>query len=248
MGTESHTQLEFIVLVAEVPDSSMAAKAAKKERARAFAKLRREKKAIERQQEKELVELLIQVGEAHCFYGEYEESISHCLQALQLDPTQTFLREYLVIGYTHLEEYESAKDLLIDALRDNPEAVWAYISLALHYSKVESNAEMARKLLIRALEIEPCCIQANNNLGCLYAGEGCYAEALTHFDAILVAQPDFARAHYMRIMIYLEECQYGEARAAFDQFNEQADISDPEDAKLLEEVKRSFSTQSVTLY
>ena len=238
-------QLEFDALLSEVPDSSAAAKLARKVRARALSKLRREKKAAELSERSELVELLGQLGMAKCYYGDHEESISHCLRALQLDPTQTFLREYLVIGYMHLEEYESAKDLLIDALRDNSEEAWAYIWLALHYSKVESNYDMARELLICALDIEPCSIPANNNLGCLYAGEGRYSEALTHFDAILVAQPDFARAHYMRVMIYLEECQYSEASAAFDHFIEKADISGAEDAEFLEEAKQSFSTQSL---
>lgn len=238
-------QLEFDNLLSEVPDSSAAAKLARKGRARALSKLRREKKAAELSERSELVDLLGKLGMAKCYYGDYEEAISYCRRALQLEPTETFLREYLVISYMHLEEYASAKDLLIDALRDNSEEVWAYTWLALHYSKVESNLEMARKLLIHALEIEPCNILANNNLGFLYAEEGLLGEALTHFDAILVTEPSFARAHYMRVMIYLEECQYSEASVAFDQLMEKADISDAEDAELVEEAKRSFSTQSL---
>jgi len=191
-----------------------------------------------------LVEMLIQLGTSHCYSGDYGKSIPHFLHALELDPTQTFIREYLASAYMHLEQYESAKDILIDALRDNSEEVWAYVGLAHHYSYVELNYGMARKLLMRALEIEPGCLQANHNLGCLYAGEGRYGEALAHFDAILAAQPGFAQAHYMRVMIYLEECQYSEASHAFDQYIEKADLSDAESAELLEEAKRSFSTQS----
>lgn len=44
---KAHPQMEFTDLLADVPDSTESAKAARRERARAWAKLRREKKAAE---------------------------------------------------------------------------------------------------------------------------------------------------------------------------------------------------------
>jgi|GEM_PF-2318073 len=235
------TQLEFADVVVEVPDSSAAARLARKERARVFAKLRREEKAAERRQEKELVEMLIQLGVSHHYYGNYEESIPPLLRALELDPAQTAVREYLVDAYMHMEAYESAKDLLIDALRDNPEELWAYIGLARHYSSIESNIEMAQQLLTRALELDPDNVQAHKNLGSLHFVENRLDEALAHFDRVISHQPENAHAHYGRVMAYLAKDLLSKAELALKLFAKKADITALKDAELLEEARESMT-------
>lgn len=171
-------QLEFTTLVAEVPDSSEAAKQIRRERARAFAQLRRDKAAAQREKREDLIRLLMQLGATHFCHGNYQEAVPQFVRVLGLDPTQTLARETLIIAYMHLQEYESAKDLLIDALRDNPADDWAYTALAFHYGEVHSNYGMAKKLLARALELSPDNAQAHHNLVIAHCatGELCEAE------------------------------------------------------------------------
>ena len=171
------SQLEFSTLIAEVPDSSEAAKQARRERARALSQLRRNKAAAERKKREDLVRLLMQLGATHYFDGNYLEAVPQFVRVLELDPTHALARETLIITYMRLEEYESAKDLLIDALRDNPQDDCAYTALAFHYAEVHSNFDMAKKLLARALELSPDNAQAHHNLVIAHCATGEISEA-----------------------------------------------------------------------
>lgn len=235
------TQLEFETLISEVPDSSNQAKQAKRERARALAKQRHEKETEEIQQRLELAGLLALRGDYEFSSCEFTKSISSYLEALQLNPTLTHVRGNLVVAYTQLNEHEVAKDLLIDALRDNPEELWAYIGLARHYSSIESNIEMAQQLLTRALELDPDDVQAHKNLGSLHFVENRLDEALAHFDRVISHQPENAHAHYGRVMAYLVKDLLSKAELALKLFVKQADTTALKDAELLKEARESMT-------
>ena len=110
--------------------------------------------------------------------------------------------------------------------------------------RADPNEAMVKKLLTRALEIDPACSAAHSHLGGLAYNERRYEAALTHFDAVLRTSPDCAWTHCRRVSIYLEQTRYTEASQAFDQMLENADFSDPEDAELLEELKLCFSREA----
>ncbi len=227
------TQLEFTALVAEVPDSSMEAKAAKRARARAFARLRREEQAAERRREEKLVEMLIQLGLTHHVHGEPGKSIPPLLRVLELDPSQVFVREFLVRDYIRMEDYGAAKDCIIDALRDTPETGWAYVGLAICYREADSDPQKAEQFLNRALEIDPYDAQALEHLGSLCLAEERFEDALGHFNRVGLLHPGRIYAHYGRIMSHLGLNSLSEAESALERLAQQADPATPEDAHLL---------------
>lgn len=239
-----HPQLEFVALLAEVPDSTLAVRRSKRERARALARLRREEKRVELNLCAEWADCYEALGQAQMDEEDFVAAIESFQQAMEMVPSRTFLREHIAFCHICLKEFESAKDLLIDILRDDPEEAPAYVALAATYVFADPNKEMAKKLLKRALEIDPAYCAAHRHLGGLATEEGSYEDALVHFNATLAVCPDCAWSHFMRVAIYLEQTRYTEASQAFDQMLENADFSDSKDAELLAELKLSFAMES----
>lgn len=241
-----HPQLEFVELLAEVPDSTLMVRSRKRERARALARLRREEKQVELHELKEIErsDSFAKLGEAQCIEGDYVASIESYERAMEIYPARTFFKLHVAVGYLYLNEFETAKDLLIDVLRKYPDEAAPYVALSDYYVRADPNEDMVTKLLARAIEIDPSSGAANNHFGSLAVKEGRFEDALAHFNATLTVYPDYAYAHYIRVSIYLEQTRYNEASQAFDQMLEIADFSDPKDAELLEKLKLSFAMES----
>lgn len=236
-------QLEFKTLVAEVLDASPAAvRRARKDRARAIVKLRHMRQAAEEERRKKVVDLLVQLGISYYAYEEFGESIPHLLRALELDPSQTHLCPYLACAYMQTEQYEQAKDLYLDALRDNPQEVWAYIGLALYYSKVERNYKQAEQLLVRAIELEPGDARAHNNLAAVYMAGERYTDAVKHMEKALLHDPGNPNAHFGRVMAYLAKGAHRQAKNALDVFARAADPTDAESAQFLVDAKAALNS------
>ena len=240
----SQPQLEFVDLIAEVPDSTLAVRSKKRERARELARLRREEKATELKLCAEWADCYEALGMAQMDEDDFVAAIESFQRAMEMVPSRTLYREHIAFCHICLKEFESAKDLLIDILRDDPEEAPAYVALAAYYVFADPNKEMAKKLLKRALEIDPDYCAAHRHLGGLATEEGSYEDALVHFNAILAVCPGCAWSHFMRVAIYLEQTRYTEASQAFDQMLENAVFSDSKDAELLAELKMSFSMES----
>lgn len=236
------TQLEFNDLLAEVPDSGPAARAARKERAKAFARLRREKKMAELRLREWWASYYEAEGKAQMNDAKYQAAIESFEAAMAMVPSRTLLREHVAFCYLCLEDFETAKDLLLDILRDDPNEAVAYGSLAAYYMRADPNDEMVKKLLTRALEIDPGYDVAHHALGQLAQNEQRFEDALVHYAAVLEEHPEDAWIHYRRITIYLEQKRYREAGDAFDLMLRTADFSDPWDAELLEDLKSGFAS------
>ena len=236
--------MEFVELLAEVPDSTSAVRRRKRERARALARLRREEKRAELKSRESWASYYEALGKAQMDKGDYPAAIESFQQAMEMIPARTLLREHIAFCHICLEEFESAKDLLIDILRDDPEEAPAYVSLAAYYMRADPDEAMVKKLLTRSLEIDPGCSAAHSTLGGIAQDEGRHEDALVHYAAVLRDSPDCAWTHYRWVMLYLEGNSYAKASEAFDQMLETADCSDPEDAEMLAKLKLSFSMES----
>lgn len=234
--------MEFTDLLAEVPDSSESAKAARRERARAWAKLRRERKTAELAVCIEWANYYEVLGKAQMDKNEFADAIESFQEAMAMVPARTLLREHVAFCYICLEEFETAKDLLLDILRDNPEEALAYTSLAAYYIRAEPNEEMVKKLLTRAIELDPAgSVEAHGYLAGMALKAGRQDDALAHYTAVLQQCPDCARPHYQRVTLCLENKRYAEASQAFAEMLEKVDLSEPDAAEIFEELKASFS-------
>ena len=231
------TQLEFTALVAEVPDSSVAAREAKRARARAFAQLRRQKKAEAQRIKEEWIHYYVALGFWHEFYGEYDEAVTALLAALELDPSHAPARQCLSMCYLALKDFDSAQDHLIHALRNNPRDGWAHAGLAIYYWQAEANLQMAEQLFDQALQLDPCSSNAHYLSGKFKYQCERTAEAEAHFDQAILHQPDNAEAHLARVILYLEQDSIGDAERALRMFVQQADTEDPESIQLLDQAK-----------
>jgi tetratricopeptide (TPR) repeat protein len=244
----SHPQLEFIDLLAEVSDSTQAMCSGKGESTPSLDWLRREEARAESELRLAWADWYEALGLARMDNCQYAAALDSFQRAMEMVPARKHLREPIAFCHICLEDYEVAKDLLIDVLRDNPEDVAAYMSLAQCYIYVghsfifpHPNNGMVKKLLSRILEIEPDHCIAHLELASIAHEEKCVEEALAHYERVLQVWPGSVWVHHMRVTSYLEENRYSEASQAFDDMLKNADASEPGYADLLEELKQCFS-------
>lgn len=241
-------QLEFIDLPTDVSDSTQAMCSGKRESTASLDRLRREEARAEWELRLAWADWYEALGSARMNNCQHAAAVESFQRAMEMVPARKHLREPIAFCYICLNDHEAAKDLLIDALCDNPEDVDALMTFVCCYMSSgdcslfpHPNNEIAQKLLSRVLEIEPDHCIAHLDLAGIAHEEKCAGDALAHYERVLQNWPKSAWVHYLRVTTYLEENRFSEASQAFDDMLENADGFDIGEADLLEELKLSFS-------
>jgi tetratricopeptide (TPR) repeat protein len=133
--------------------------------------------------------------------GNYRKAVEIYKRALELDPGLLGARRDLAMACVELEEFDEAKNHLIEVLRLDPKDCWSWVVLANLYSKHDKDFATAEKFHKRALEATPNDPWALNGLAAVKMEQGQPQEAIKCFDAAIAAHPKFANALYGKAMV-----------------------------------------------
>lgn len=143
--------------------------------------------------------------------------ISHLKKAIELH--DQFPQAYTLLGlaYNEQKKWKDAQSVLEKAVQQDPKAAEAYIQLgsALLQQKDYPGAERA---LNQGLQLNPEAQDspmAHYNLATAYFSGGQWQAAEPHAAKTIVAQPDFALAHWLMAQIMLKK---GDGRGAINEF------------------------------
>jgi tetratricopeptide (TPR) repeat protein len=78
--------------------------------------------------------------------------------------------------------------------------------------------DQARKLFERALQIDPKCIPALNNLGVMDHVQGKYDSARENFGQILKIDPKWAKAHFNLAVLYESPSMLDDRKKAIEHY------------------------------
>ncbi|MEI8314719.1 MAG: tetratricopeptide repeat protein [Verrucomicrobiota bacterium] len=133
--------------------------------------------------------------------GNYRKAVDIYKRALELDPGLLRARRDLAMAYVELEEFDEAKNHLIEVLRLDPKDCWSWVVLANLYSKHDKDFATAEKFHLRALDAKPNDPWALNGLAAVKMEQGQPNEAIKCFDAAIAAHPKFANALYGKAIV-----------------------------------------------
>ena len=170
--------------------------------------------------------------------GNYRKAVDIYKRAIELDPSLLCARRELAMAYVELEEFDEAKNHLVEVLRLDPKDAWSWVVLANHYSKREKDFSTAEQFYRRALEAKPNDAWALNGLGGLKVERGLPQEALQCFDAAIVSNPKFANAHYAKAMLFHRQGDLPAAVETLKALFRQAEFQDARSTPVFEGARR----------
>ena len=130
--------------------------------------------------------------------GKYDEAITHCYEALRMNPTHPWIHCALGTTLVGQRRFGEAISHFKEALRldaDFAQAHQAHNDLGLSLGEI-GRFEEARHHFLKAIEIRPDFAVAHANLGLGLAKRGRLDEGICHFRQAVAKNPDFAEAHY----------------------------------------------------
>lgn len=130
--------------------------------------------------------------------GKYDEAMTHCYEALRMNPTHPWIHCVLGTTLAGQRRFGEAISHFSEALRLDPDfaqAHQAHNDLGLSLDET-GRFEEARHHFLKAIEIRPDFAAAHANLGLGLAKRGRLDEGIYHFRRAVAKDPDFADAHY----------------------------------------------------
>jgi tetratricopeptide (TPR) repeat protein len=138
------------------------------------------------------------LGNVLAAQGRFDEAISHCYEALRINPTHPWIHGALGVALAGQRRFDEAIGHFSEALRIDPhfaKAHEAHNDLGLALNQV-GRFEEAINHFSEAVRIKPDFAEAHTGLGIALARKGKLDEAITHFSEALRIAPDNAGAHY----------------------------------------------------
>ncbi len=139
-------------------------------------------------------------------------AVTHCEQALVLDPDLHEARISLAEIFRGIEECEQALDLLTAALEAEPGNVRALRELGDAYAMLHE-PEKADSVLRMAIEVRPDDWVGHQKLGRFFAGQFRFEEAIVEFETVLELTPEnYFRGYTDLAGVHLYQRNFVEAR------------------------------------
>ncbi len=143
-------------------------------------------------------------------------AVTHCEQALLLDPDLHEARISLAVIFRGIEECEQALDLLTVALEAEPGNVRALRELGDAYA-MHHEPEKADSVLRLAIEVRPDDWMGHQKLGLFYVNQFRLEEAIVEFQKVLALTPqNYFRGYTDLAGVYLYLRRFDEARDLLD--------------------------------
>ena len=161
------------------------------------------------------------VGEYHLNQDKLDDAISWFRESIQLDEknvnAKNGLSDALTLKGTQIlarENYDIAKMLFDEALKNNPKNAGAYAGLAEIYS-AKDDTENAVANYEKALSYDAELTELNAPLGVIYFQKGEVAKAETYLQKAITANPDNAETQFYAGLLRFKAERYAEAATAF---------------------------------
>ena len=138
------------------------------------------------------------LGVANTRLGRFDEGISNCQHALELNPNYADALANLGAIFLAQGKYEEAITMCESALRLRPEIADAHASLA---AALWNRGRAAESILHnrKALELNPSLLDPRLNLGMALLAKGNYDEAIAHLEYVLRLNPQHEVAQKLLI-------------------------------------------------
>ncbi|EKD71939.1 MAG: tetratricopeptide repeat family protein [uncultured bacterium] len=127
--------------------------------------------------------------------GRLSEAKEGYLIILNNEPTNWEALHYLGILLAEQEEYEAAQEMLIKAIKLQPNDSTLKLHLA-NIKKSQGDLAAASDVLSQLIESHPTFAAAQNNLGTVFYLQNKWQEAINAYQAAIDIQPDYLDAYY----------------------------------------------------
>ena len=158
---------------------------------------------------------LEQHAQASLAAGQFTEAIAEYQEWLQLQPKNIEVALGLAQGYRGVHNYDEARRILEQALRENPGNAEPLASLGDLEIELQSYDEAVHHL-IAALLLHPNDLEARNRLAIAYKAKGDTANAVAQIAKVLARDPKNALAFYTRAQIESDENHDAQALSDVD--------------------------------
>ncbi|XP_038612853.1 LOW QUALITY PROTEIN: tetratricopeptide repeat protein 6 [Tachyglossus aculeatus] len=161
---------------------------------------------------------LINRGLIYAELGKYAYAMEDFIEALQTNPTNVYLHQAIAICHHRMQDFEKAVDSFTCVLQLDPFYLNAYVGRGnsfLEYGHKDGNRQ-AQKDFLRALHLNPVCLEARISLGYNLQGQGKFQKAWNHFTIAMEINPTYHLAFEGRAVVCL---QMGDNFAALQDIN-----------------------------
>lgn len=172
--------------------------------------------------------------------GEFAKAAAIFRTVLEINPARYDARRELAMALIELGDHEAAKDLLLDALKADPNDAQALVILGNHYARQEGDLVTAERFFRRAIEVAPDDATAHNSLGGMLVEENAEDEALSAFDEALRLRPEFAQPRYGRAMLFLNQGAISKARDELASMFKESDIQESRSLAMLQTARNAY--------
>jgi len=124
------------------------------------------------------------LGKHYLHRGEYEQSIHHLRQALEVQPDDDETRVYLLEAYSKDKQPHRAIELLIDTITRNPADLQKYHQLAERYETLDQ-PEQAERAYTSMVEARPEESESHEALALVREKQTRWADALVHWENVI---------------------------------------------------------------
>ncbi len=152
------------------------------------------------------------LSEAAKFYdmGNYDEIISYCTKAIELDPKYAFAYNNRGVAYAHKKEDDRAIEDYTKAIDLDPKFAIAYNGRGYAYAG-KKEYDRAIEDCTKAIELDPKYAFAYYNRGYAYTGKKEYDKAIEDYTKAIELDPKYAFAYNGRGYAYTGKKEYDKA-------------------------------------
>lgn len=151
---------------------------------------------------------LTKIGAAYKDKGDFNQAAVYFLKALTIQPDCLETNFNLAVTYHLQKNFDAALSRYLQTIRIKPDFAVTYTYLAgLHQDmgaayKDQGDLDQAAIYFLKALAIQPDCLEANFNLAVMYHLQNNFTAALSYYQEAIRIKPDFAEAHKNIVALY----------------------------------------------
>jgi tetratricopeptide (TPR) repeat protein len=164
----------------------------------------------QKQKESKHVQFYLNRGNAYSGKGQYDQAISDCTKALEINPRYAKAYNNRGIAYEMKGQYDQAISDYTKALEINPRAAETYYNRGNAYYK-KGQYDRAISDFNKALEINPKYAEAYNNRGYVYNRKGQNDQAISDYSKAIEIDPEGVKAYHNRAWEYTLKGKYDQA-------------------------------------